>query len=413
MLTKNAQHLTLVFNTNVEIRQYEGPPKIDYRGLVAENNIPHILQGAKMIRKEYYIGMDVHKDSVQMAVFAETGDDPIYERRLNNDTSLLVKEVRRFSLQGTAEVAYEAGSLGYVIQRAMEKAGITCYVLPADKVAKKRDSRIKNDKRDARLIGRELRSRSIRPISVPDTADEAARDLLRCREDVSEDLRRAKQRLLKFLLRHGHNYSGGGSNWTVKHWQWMDGLQLSHTYERMVYEEYRSQIFALEERLKRLSREVEEVAESPRYRAAVSRLRAFKGIDYIIALALLCEIGDFRRFASAKAFMSYLGFVPSENSSGSKRRQGGITKAGNGHLRRLLIEGAWHYTKNARAGKRLDLRRQHSPAQAVAIADRALHRLHKKFIRLVMKGKHKNTAVTAVARELAGFIWAVQVSFAA
>jgi transposase len=366
-----------------------------------------------MTGKRYYIGMDVHKDSVQMAVFEETGEEPIYERRLSNDTSLLIKEAERFSQKGETEAAYEAGSLGYVIHRAMEKAGIPCYVLPASKVAKKRTERIKTDKRDARLIGRELRSKSIRPISVPEEADEAARDLLRCREDASEDLRRVKQRLLKFLLRHGYAYSGGGNNWTKMHWHWMDRREFKHEHERLVYEEYSSQIHSLEERLVRLEEQIVETAESPRYKAAVSRLRAFKGIDYIIALALVCEIGDFRRFGSAKAFMSYLGFVPSENSSGGKRNQGGITKAGNGHLRRLLIEGAWHYTKNACPGKRLEQRRQGSPAGIIEIADRALHRLHKKYFRLVLKGKHVNTAVTAVARELAGFIWAVQVSSAA
>ena len=365
-----------------------------------------------MIEKAYYIGMDVHKDSVQMAVFEEKGEEPIYERRMKNETALLVKEAARFSGKGKTETAYEAGSCGYVIHRAMEDAGIPCYVLPASKVAKKRTDRIKTDKRDARLIGRELRSKSIRPISVPDEADEAARDLLRCREDVSEDLRRVKQRLLKFMVRHGYAYTGGGNNWTLTHWRWMDRRQFKQEHERVVYEEYRGQIRSLEERLARLEQQVVQTAESPRYRAAVSRLRAFKGIDYIIALATICEIGDFRRFANAKAFMSYLGFVPSEYSSGGKRNQGSITKAGNGHLRRLLVEGAWHYTKNARPGKRLEQRRQHSPASAIDAADRALHRLYKKYIRLVLSGKHKNVAVTAVARELAGFIWAVQVSAA-
>jgi transposase len=366
-----------------------------------------------MTEKRYYIGMDVHKDSVQIAVFEETGDEPVYERRLINDTAVLVKEAARFSRKGKTEAAYEAGSMGYIIQRAMDKTGIPCYVLPASKVAKKRTERIKTDKRDARLIGRELRSKSIKPISVPDEADEAARDLLRCREDVSGDLRRVKQRLLKFMVRHGYVYSGGGNHWTKMHWQWMDRREFKQEHERVVYEEYRSQIRSLEERLKRLEQQVVQTAESSRYKAAVSRLRAFKGIDYVIALAVVCEIGDFRRFASAKAFMSYLGFVPSENSSGGKRNQGGITKAGNGHLRRLLIEGAWHYTKNTRPGKRLEQRRQGSPASVIDTADRALHRLHKKYIRLVLKGKHVNTAVTAVARELAGFIWAVQVSPAA
>jgi transposase len=367
-----------------------------------------------MTKERYYIGMDVHKDSVQMAVFEQTGDEPIYERKLNNDPALLVKEVKRFGQKGETEAAYEAGCLGYVIQRAFEKAGILCHVLPANKLAKKRDDRIKTDKRDARLIGRELRSKSIRPISVPNDADEATRDLLRCREDANEDMRRAKQRLSKFLLRHGHSYpEQQGSHWTAKYWTWMDRIQFSQEYERAVFEEYRSQILAMEARLKRLDQQVEEAAESPRYQTAVSKLRAFKGIDYIIALAVVCEIGDFQRFGSAKAFMAYLGFVPSENSSGPKRHQGGITKAGNGHLRKLLIEGAWHYTRNARSGKRLERRRRDCPPDVVAIADQALFRLHKKYVRLLFKGKHKNTAVTAVARELAGFIWAVQVSHVA
>ena len=363
-----------------------------------------------MLKKRYYIGMDVHKESVQMAVFEETGNEPIYERQLNNDLELLIKEVKRFSQKGETEVAYEAGCLGYVIHRGMKKNGITCFVLPANKVAKKREDKIKTDKRDARLIGRELRSQSIRPIAVPEAADEAARDLLRCREDISEDLRRVKQRLLKFLLRHGHIYSGGANHWTIKHQQWMDKLEFAHENEKKVYEEYRSQVRAMEERLKRIEKEVEEVAESGQYKAGVTKLRAFKGIDYVIALAMICEVGDFRRFGSAKAFMSYLGFVPSEYSSGGKRNQGGITKAGNGHLRKLLIEGAWHYTKGTRLGKRLERRREGCSVHVIDIADKALERLHKKYIRLVMRGKHKNMAVTAVARELAGFIWAVQVT---
>jgi transposase len=363
-----------------------------------------------MISKEYYIGLDVHKEVVQMAVFAESGEEPIYERRLKNDTDLLIKEAVAFCKKGKTEVAYEAGSLGYVIYRAMEQAKIPCYVLPANKVAKKRTDRIKTDKRDARLIGRELRSKSIRPIAVPDEADEAARDLMRLREDVNEDLRRTKQRLLKFMVRHGYIYTGGGNNWTLTHWRWMDRLQFKNEHERIVYEEYRSQIKSLEERITRLEEKIVETAESPRYKAAVSKLRVFKGIDYIIALSVLCEIGDFRRFANAKDFMSYIGLVPSENSSGGKRNQGSITKAGNGHLRRLLIEGAWHYTKNARPGKRLEKRREGCPAILVDTADRALHRLHKKYLRMVFNGKHKNVAVTAVARELAGFIWAVQVT---
>ena len=364
-----------------------------------------------MVSKEYYIGMDVHKEFVQMAVFEEKGEDPIYERKLNNDNELLVKEAVRFARKGKTIVAYEAGCLGYVIQRAMEKAKIPCYVLPANKVAKKREDRIKTDKRDARLIGRELRSGSIRPISVPDAADEAVRDLLRCREDINIDMRRTKQRLLKFLLRHGHIFTEGENNWTLKHWKWMDQIQFNYEQEKTVYEEYRSQIKALEERMRRIEKQIIEIAESPKYAAKVNKLRAFKGIDYIIAMSVLCEIGDFKRFASAKSFMSYLGLVPSENSSGGKRNQGGITKAGNGHLRRLLVEAAWQYTRNARPGKRLEKQWKNCSASEIEVADRALHRLNKKFMRLIIKrGKQKNVAVTAIARELAGFVWFVQIN---
>ena len=363
-----------------------------------------------MTKKRYYIGMDVHKDFVQIAVYEGNGGEPISERRLANDPTLLVKEAKKYTIKGPTEAAYEAGCTGYVLQRAMAKGGILCYVLPANKVAKKREDQIKTDKRDARLIGRELRNKSIRPISVPDETDEAARDLLRCREDINEDLRRAKQRLTKFLLRHGYTYHEEGGNWTIKHWKWMDGITFSQAHEGIVYEEYRSQIRGLEERRDRLEREIVETAESPRYKEAVNRLRAFKGIDYIIGLALICEVGDYKRFGKAKAFMSYLGFVPKENSSGGKRNQGGITKAGNGHLRRLLVEAAWHYTRNGRLGTRLERRRKSSPLMAVDAADRALRRLHRKYLRLVLGGKHKNKAVTAIARELSGFIWAVQVS---
>jgi transposase len=212
------------------------------------------------------------------------------------------------------------------------------------------------------------------------------------------------------MLRHGHIYREEGSNWTLKHWRWMNTCQFNQAHERMVYDEYRSLINSFEERLVRLEEKIVEIAESPKYKAAVSKLRVFKGIDYIIALSVLCEIGDFRRFANAKDFMSYLGLVPTESSSGGKRNQGGITKAGNGHLRKLLIEGAWHYTRNTHPGKRLEKRREGCSANLIDIADRALHRLNKKFVKLVFRGKHKNVAVTALARELAGFIWAVQTS---
>jgi transposase len=181
--------------------------------------------------------------------------------------------------------------------------------------------------------------------------------------------------------------------------------------QKETYEEYRSLIKDLGERVKRLDKRIEEVAESPRYQKRVAILRAFKGIGYIIALSLICEVGDFRRFRNASSFMSYLGIVPGENSSGGKRRQGKITKAGNGHLRRLLVESAWHYAMSNRVSRDLEERRSRCPAAVVEKADKALKRLHWKYVRMVLKnGKHKNVAITAVSRELAGFVWAVMTS---
>jgi transposase len=215
-----------------------------------------------------------------------------------------------------------------------------------------------------------------------------------------------KQRLLKFLLRHGINYETN-RYWTGKHFTWLSGLKFENGLEKLTFEEYLSGIQSLEDRLSRMDRTIAEVAESPLYAERVKLFRAVKGIDYLIALSLVCELGDFRRFPTAQAFMSYLGLVPSEYSSGKKRKQGGITKMGNKHLRRLLTEAAWHYARPAQVGKRLAQRRLGTEEPVIAYADKALARLHGKFVKMVFRGKSKQTAVTAVARELSGFIWGV------
>jgi transposase len=246
---------------------------------------------------------------------------------------------------------------------------------------------------------------------VPDREDEAARDLLRCRGDMQDDLKRAKQRLLKFLLRHGHIYENT-RYWTGKHRKWMKTLAFEMPLDKTVYEQYLYTIESIEQRIARVDLQIQEIAESPRYAEQVRRFRAFKGVDYIIALSLVCEIGDFKRFPSAGAFMSYIGLVPSEYSSGKKRKQGGITKTGNGHIRKLLIEAAWHYTRPARVSKRLAVRRVGTEESVISYADRALNRLHGKYVKLLFKGKSKQASVTAVARELSGFLWGVMTTVA-
>jgi len=243
-------------------------------------------------------------------------------------------------------------------------------------------------------------------IAIPTEEDESTRDLIRCRGDAQEDLKRAKQRLLKFLLRHGVNYETT-NYWTGKHLKWLKSLRFEREGERLTFEEYLSVLEALTERVKRLDRKIKEAAESDAYRERVKDLRAFRGIEYLTALALVVEIGDFKRFPTAQSFMSYLGLVPSEDSSGKKRRQGGITKCGNGHLRRLLIETSWHYVRPAKVSKRLAMRRREVRSSTVVYADRAMRRLHGKYMQLIYKGKPSQKAVTAVARELSGFIWGV------
>jgi transposase len=283
---------------------------------------------------------------------------------------------------------------------------IDCRVIPPNKVFHPGGTaeKVKTDKRDALDIAWMLRREEAEGIAIPSREDEAMRDLLRCRGDVKEELKRAKQQLLKLLLRKGHNYETN-RYWTGKHRKWMKELKFDQPLEKLAFEEYLARIESLEEQIKRMDKTIAEMAETAAYKEKVQKLRAFKGIDYLTALSLVVEIGDYRRFPNAQSFMSYLGLVPAEYSSGKTRKQGGITKTGNSHLRRLLTESSWHYAKPAKVGKALAERRLGAEASVVAYADKALYRLHGKYMKLVLKGKARQQAVTAVARELAGFIW--------
>jgi transposase len=358
------------------------------------------------MRKVYYVGLDVHKETIQMAVLDTKGEKPISAKGMPNDPIKVVKELAPYQDKGKVQVAYEAGCLGYTLYRTLTEFGFDCRVIPPNKVFHKDNERIKTDPRDAIDIAWMLRRNEGESIAIPSPEDEAARDLLRCRGDLQEDLKRAKQRMLKFLLRHGYNYETN-RYWTEKHFTWMNGLTFERPLEKLTFDEYLSVIRGMEDRIKRLDKQIEEVAESAPYAEKVRRFRAFKGIDYLIALSLVVEIGDYRRFPNAQSFMSYLGLVPSEYSSGKKRKQGGITKTGNGHLRRLLTEAAWHYARPAQVSKRLSERRVGTDERVIAYADKALTRLHGKYVKLVFKGKIKQMAITAVARELCGFIWGV------
>jgi transposase len=347
-----------------------------------------------------------------MAVLDTKSKEPLVMKMIDSDPLKVAKTILPYHKEGKVRVGYEAGCMGYTLYRVLTKMGICCQIIAPNKVFRGgNNSKIKTDKRDATAIAWMLRRGEEAGITVPEKEDEAARDLLRCRNDMQDDLKRAKQRMHKFLLRQGHIFETN-HYWTGKHKKWMKALVFEMPIDKAVFEQYLYTIESIEERAARLECQIQEIAESPRYAERVRMFRAFRGVDYIISLSLVCEIGDFKRFPTAAAFMSYLGLVPSEYSSGKKRVQGRITKTGNGHIRKLLTEASWHYTRPARVSKRLAARRVGTAESVISYADKALNRLHKKYTKLVFKGKSKQVAVTAVARELSGLCWGVMTAAA-
>jgi transposase len=365
--------------------------------------------------KEYYIGMDVHKDSVYLAVLDDRKvrshekpeSDLIGAGEAAPNSPQLVKAIKRYQKDGKVFAAYEAGCLGFDLYHFLAKHGIACQIIPAHTVFRPgNEKKIKTDRRDAILIARMLKRGEAQSIHIPRREEEAVRDLIRCRGDLVDDLTRMKQRIQKFLLRHGKRYEST-RYWTGKHIAWMKGVEFEQVLEGEAFQQYLSHMEALIERITRMEKRIEEVAREGEYAEGVQRLRAFRGVDYLTALALMCEIGDFRRFPSAGAFMSYLGLVPSECSSGNRRRQGGITKAGNTHIRKLLTESAWHYPRAVKESARLAARRAGTNELVIARADKAMRRLHDSYYKMIRHKKNPCVAITAVSRQLAGYIWGV------
>jgi transposase len=352
-----------------------------------------------------YVGMDVDKEKIAISVMNEHDHEIVGELIISNTEAAVGKYFAK--LKKTASeirTCYEAGFCGFTLARQLSGMGIGCAVAAPGMLPKMPSDRVKTDRRDARLLAKALRNGDVHEVYIPTKQDEAVRDYLRLFQSVKDDLKRAKQRLLHFLLRRGLRYLDG-TNWTGGHRRWLKSLQFEHQWEQATFEEYYARIVELEEHCERLAGQVEEIASEERYAEPVRELKAFKGIETLIALSLVVEIGDFRRFATAAQFMAFLGLVPSERSSGNKRRQGGITKAGNSHLRKLLVEAAWQYRSYHPGSRRLAKRREGLPTHLITYANKAGRRLNKKCLRLVFSGKKRQIATTAVARELSGFIW--------
>lgn len=351
-----------------------------------------------------YVALDDSKRKI-VAGILRPGEASPELREIPNGAPHIQRLFRRLKRDAEVRACYEAGVSGYDLYRQLTALGVLCDVIAPALTPRRPGQRIKTDRRDAAKLVRLFRAGELTAIHVPDEAEEAVRDLLRCRDAVRRDVLRWRHRLLKLLARHGRVYQAG-RNWSQRHWRWIreqrfDLLALQRAFE--------ATLFAIEQALARLAeldKEIEALAQQDPYREPVGWLRCFRGIDTLSAMILLAEIVDFQRFRHPRALMAYWGLVPSEYSSGDVQRRGALTKAGNTHARRVLVEAAWHYRHRPGLGRALALRTQGQPPEIVTQAWRAQQRLYRRYRHLIGHGKRPPVAVAAVARELVGFLWA-------
>jgi transposase len=354
-----------------------------------------------------FVGMDAHKKNIQVAML--TPDLQATEWTMPNEQAAVRRMVKRIQREAPGEVrsCYEAGPCGYELQRQLNAQGMACMVVAPSLIPVKPGDRIKTDRKDALKLAELHRAGLLTEVTPPTEDEEAVRDLCRCREDVRQDLLRARHRLSKFLTRRGYQFTQGKRNWTQLHRNWLRSLRIEQPADRATFDAYLLAVEQLEERRRTLEAHLDTFAAQEPYREPVAWLRCFRGIDTVTALTIVAELHGFSRFNSPRQLMGYLGLTPSEYSSGEKRRQGAITKSGNVHVRQALVEAAHHYRHRPAVGQGLRKRREGQPGWVIAHADRAMERLHRRFMRMIMGGKHYNKSVVAIARELAGFIWAV------
>lgn len=381
------------------------------RGLITTASAAtRAADGGRAIKKDsrIWVGLDVHKDTIAVC-WLRDDSTPEETREISNDPRAIRKLFRRFAGEGDLRVCYEAGPCGYVVRRQLEAMGIVCDVVAPSLIPRRPGERIKTDRRDARKLARLYRAGELTPIHIPTEAEEAVRDLLRCREDLGEDVARQRHRLGKFLLRQGRLWREGRRAWTQRHWAWLRTQRFEDPATQRTFDEYLAQLDFGVDRLRALDVELSAVGEQAPWQPLVARLRCLRGIDTISALTLLAEIQDFHRFRSPRELMSFVGLTPSVHASGGHEQRAPITKTGNAHVRRILVEAAWHYRHRPQLAGRLRLCTQRQPEAIRIEALKAQHRLHRRYWRLVNRGKLSQVAAVAVARELCGFIWALLV----
>jgi transposase len=354
--------------------------------------------------KTTYLGLDVHAATIAVAVLEEGQERPEI-REIANDPVAIRKVIKQVAKGRTLRCCYEAGPCGYVLQRQLAAMGIECMVIAPSLIPQKPGERVKTDRRDAAKLARLLRSGDLTSIAVPTEDQEAVRDLVRAREAARRARTDARHRLTKFLLRHGHRHHA--CNWTHQFWKWVNRVSFVHPALTKTLQHYTDMVLHLDRQIEALDTDIEDIATREPFRDMVAKLSCLRGISTLAAMVILSEVYDLRRFATASQFMAFLGVVPSEHSSGQKQRRGGITKTGNSRVRRILVEAAWAYRHYPKVTSR---QRRMFAQQPPAIADvcrKANLRLTRRFQRLEARGKKSPVAMTAIARELAGFVWAV------
>lgn len=356
-----------------------------------------------------YCGMDVHKDTVMVAVLEESAQEPTKVVRLLHDERKLKRFFARLAEGGEIRACYEASGAGFVLARQMRKWGHACEIIAPSLIPKRAGDHRKHDRHDATMLARMYRAGELTTIRVPGVAQERVRDLVRCRQVLQREILRSRQYVNWFLTRRGLVYREGTRWRTQKHQRWLRGLTNDGVLEAEDADVLQTYLALMEFKIQmrdELDDKIESIALSPAYAEAVGRLRCFRGIDTLAAMVLVTEIGDFRRFQRPGQLMAYLGLVPMEHSSGSRERKGPITKGGNSFCRHVLVQAAWHCRYRPHVSKPLAKRQKGQPHEVKAHTWKAQLRLYRLYHRLAYKKPHQ-VAVVAMAREMVGFIWAV------
>ncbi|HEV8306257.1 MAG TPA: IS110 family transposase [Methylomirabilota bacterium] len=364
-----------------------------------------------MTKSTRFVGLDVHAATIAVAV-AEPDGEVRAIGTIPNEPDAVRRLVKKLGPAERLRACYEAGPCGYPLYGQLTQLGVDCHVVAPTLVPVKAGDRVKTDRRDAARLARSFRSGDLTPVWVPDPAHEALRDLVRAREAAKKDQRRARHRLQKFLLRHGHRPPAGTTAWTERHRRWLAALRFEHPAQEATRLDYLTEVEHARDRIGRLERAIDEAVETApaSVRAVIEALQALRGIAKVSAATVVAEVGLLSRFGRARRLMGYSGAVASEHSSGPRIRHGRITKTGNAHLRRIVVEAAWAYRHRPGIGPALRQRHAGLSEEVKAMAWKAQHRLHQRYRRLLGRGKTKQQVVTAVARELLGFIWAIGVA---